>query len=215
VINAVRAVSRLARSAPVALAAVIALSFPGGVAADHGTHVTLEPDTRGCNGVLPSTDGNTDMRFVGGSMQPGSTALYEITYPVNAGSVGKQFTILDCAFIDGVAALRYTVSFVPSNQAYVLTMALAIPASAPVGALYCNYAKTTGSPTASQGSQRKAGPACFTIQAPPRPAQAAAPPPPGGAAGTVATPPPAGATGTSRGSSAPSPLRLPDTATGG
>ncbi len=175
--------------------------------------MTLEPDTRGCNGVLPSTDGNTDMRFVGGSMQPGSTALYEITYPVNAGSVGKQFTISDCAFIDGVAALRYTVTFVPSNQAYVLTMALAIPASAPVGALYCNYAKTTGSPTASQGSQRKAGPACFTIQGPPSAPAPAAPAAPGAPPGAAATPAPGGGASVGSTTRPNAPLRLPDTAT--
>lgn len=176
--------------------------------------MTLEPDTKGCNGVLPSTDGNTDMRFAGGSMQPGSTALFEITYPVNAASVGKQFTILDCAFIDGVAALRYTISFVPSNESYVLVMALAIPANAPVGGLYCNYAKTTGSPTASQGSQRKAGPACFTIQAPrtaapaPAPAGQAPPAPASGGTGTTTAPRPGASTATT-------PRRLPDTATRG
>lgn len=193
--------------ASIALAALVGALATGAVSADHGgTHVVLESGTTGCNGVLPSNDGNTDMRFVGGSMQPGSTAFYEITYPVDAASVGKQFTITDCAFINDVAALKYTVTFVPSNQAYVLTMALAIPANAPVGALYCNYAKTTGSPTASQGSQRKAGPACFTIQAPPAPA---APPPPG------APPPASGGAETSAGSTpAPgAPRFLPNTAT--
>ena len=42
-----------------------------------------------------------------------------------------------------------------------------------MGGLYCNYVKTTGSPTAPQASQRKAGPACFVIRAP---ATTAAPP---------------------------------------
>jgi hypothetical protein len=196
--------------ASVTLAALLGALATGAVSATHGgTHVTLESGTTGCNGVLPSNDGNTDMRFVGGSMQPGSTALYEITYPVDAAGVGKQFTITDCAFIDDVAALKYTVTFVPSNQAYVLTMALAIPANAPVGALYCNYAKTTGSPTASQGSQRKAGPACFTIQAPPAPAAPASAPPAAGA------PPAAAGPQTPAGSSpAPGvPRFLPNTAT--
>ena len=194
-----------------ATAALVAGLSIGAVSATHGgTHVTLEPNTNGCNGVLPSNDGNTDMRFVGGSMQPGSTALFEITYPVNSASVGKQFTILDCAFINGVAALRYTVSFVPSNESYVLVLGLAIPANAPVGGQYCNYVKTTGSPTASQGSQRKAGPACFTILAPPSPAAPAAP----GTSSGGATPP-APASGASTGSTpAPgAPLFLPDTAT--
>jgi hypothetical protein len=199
--------------ASLATAAVVAALSAAGVSATHGgTHVTLEPDTKGCNGVLPSNDGNTDMRFAGGTMQPGSTALFEITYPVNAASVGKQFTILDCAFIDGVAALRYTVSFVPSNESYVLVLGLAIPANAPVGGQYCNYVKTTGSPTASQGSQRKAGPACFTIQPPPAPAAPAAPTAPGASGAGSGAAPPAPAPGTATGS-APAPLFLPDTAT--
>lgn len=208
-----RAQRRLLAAA--ALAVAIGAPLPGRATADHGgTHVTLEPDTKGCNGVLPSNDGNTDLRFVGGSMQPGSTALFEITYPVNAASVGKQFTISDCAFINDVAVLRYTISFVPSNQSYVLTMALAIPSNAPVGGLYCNYAKTTGSPTASQGSQRKAGPACFTIQGPPQAPPAAAAPT--GQAGTAAPPAPQpSAPGTAARPPAPrSPVTLPDTATG-
>lgn len=197
----------------VVLAALVGAVATGAVSATHGgTHVTLESGTTGCNGVLPSNDGNTDMRFVGGSMQPGSTAFYEITYPVDATSVGKQFTITDCAFINDVAALKYTVTFVPSNQAYVLTMALAVPANAPVGGLYCNYAKTTGSPTASQGSQRKAGPACFTIQAAP---SAAAPPPPAAPPGAGAPPPVSAGAQTSAGSTpAPGvPRFLPNTAT--
>ena len=183
------------------------------VSANHGgAHVTLEPGTNGCTGVLPSNDGNTDMRLVGGSMYPGGTAIFEITYPVNAASVGKEFTILDCAYINDVATLKYTVSFVPSNQFFVLSLTLAVPTNAPVGGQYCNYVKTTGSPTASQGSQRKAGPACFIIPPPPgpittgpaapAPASAPAPPAVGGtgppATGTTAPPAP--------------PIFLPDTA---
>jgi len=147
--------------------------------------VELQPGTNGCTGVLPSNDGNTDMRVIGGMMIPGGTAIFEITYPINAANVGKEFTILDCAYINDVAELKYIVSFVPSNQSYVLRIALAIPADAPVGGLYCNYVKTTGSPTASQASQRKAGPACFVIRPPPgsfsAPPPASGPPPaPGG-----------------------------------
>src|SRR5688572_7930445 len=152
-------------SATVAVVAALLIVVP--VVADHGApHVVLEPGTTGCGGVLPSNDGNTDMRVVGGSMVPGGTAVFEITYPLSASSVGKEFTILDCAFINDVAALKYTVSFVPSNESFVLRMTLGVPDDAPVGGLYCNYVKTTGSPTAAQASQRKAGPACFVIRAP-------------------------------------------------
>ena len=112
------------------------------VSADHGgAHVTLEPGTNGCTGVLPSNDGNTDMRLVGGTLYPGGTAIFEITYPVNAASVGKEFTILDCAFINDVATLKYTVSFVPSNQSFRLTMTLAVPEDAPVGGMYCKIGR--------------------------------------------------------------------------
>lgn len=159
----------------------------------HGEpHVTLQADTRGCTGILPSNDGNTDMRVVGGSMEPGGTAIFEISYPVNASSVGKEFSITDCAFINDVPALKYTVSFVPSNQSFVLHMTLAVPDDAPVGGLYCNYAKTTGSPTASQASQRKAGPACFIIRPPSRTTTTAPDAPASGpptSTGTTAAPP--------------------------
>lgn len=176
------------------------------VVADHGgTHVDLQPDTKGCNGVLPSTDGNTDMRVVGGTQVPGGTAIFEITYPLNASSVGKEFTITACAFINDVATLKYLVSFVPSNQSFVLQMTFAVPDDAPVGGVYCNYAKTTRSPTAAQASQRKAGPACFIIRPPPT--TAAAPPATGGPAPGPSSPPSPG-----DGSSIDTPILLPDTA---
>ena len=162
---------RLIRSVIAVAVATVTGAFPA--SASHGEpHVVQASSTTGCTGVLPSNDGNTDMRVVGGSMTPGGTAQFEITYPVNASSIGKEFTILDCAFINDVATLKYVVSFVPSNQSYVLAIELAIPADAPVGGLYCNYVKTTGSPTAPQASQRKAGPACFVIRSPNRPAPA-------------------------------------------
>ena len=170
-----RTLSRPAVSVPAAALAAVLFAMPAG--ANHGEpHVELQAGTQGCTGVLPSNDGNTDMRLVGGSLVPGGTAVFEISYPVNASSVGKEFTINDCAFINDVAALKYTVSFVPSNQSFVLRMTLGIPEDAPVGGLYCNYAKTTGSPTAAQASQRKAGPACFVIRAPGSPAAPSRPP---------------------------------------
>ena len=85
-------------------AAVIAMPVVAG-----GPQVVLQSGTNGCNGVLPSSGGNTNMRVIGGSMTPGGTAIFEISYPVTASSVGKQFTILDCAFINDVATLKYIV----------------------------------------------------------------------------------------------------------
>ncbi len=205
-----RAHRRSGLALPVALAAVLVLSMP--VAADHGApHVVLQDGTSGCTGVLPSNEGNTNMVLVGGTLWPGGTAVFEITYPLNASSVGKEFTILDCAFINGEPALKYVVSFVPSNQAFVLRMTLGVPDDAPVGGTYCNYAKTTGSPTAAQASQRKAGPSCFIIRPRPTPA------PQGGTPGSPTTPsspttpnPPGEPTETGSGTSAP--ILLPDTA---
>lgn len=192
-------------------AVVVAGTLVSTTAATHGdTHVTLQPDTKGCTGVLPSTDGNTDMRLVGGTLEPGGTAIFAITYPLDASSIGKEFTITACAFISGVPALKYLVSFVPSNESFVLQMTFAVPDDAPVGATYCNYVKTTRSPTAAQASQRKAGPACFIIRGPStsvaRPPAPGAPPPPPGVPGSPGTPSsPAG--GPSSG-----PILLPDTA---
>jgi hypothetical protein len=155
------------------------------LALDGETSVVLQPDTKGCQGVLPSNDGNTDMRLVGGTLTPGGTAVFEITYPLTPSSLGKQFTILACAYINDVAELKYVVSFVPSNQNFRLRMTFAVPDDAPVGGRYCNYTKTTASPTAPQASQRKAGPTCFIIRPPAQPntvnpPQTAPPPPPGG-----------------------------------
>jgi hypothetical protein len=190
--------TRVLRSAALAVLAATCITAP--VFAD--ALVELQPGTGGCNGVLPSNDGNTDMRVVGGSMTPGGTAVFEITYPVNPSNVGKEFTILDCAYINDVATLKYIVSFVPSHQSFVLQITLAVPDNAPVGGMYCNYVKTTGSPTASQASQRKAGPACFVIL------------PPAGTTSTPATPaqPVPGSPPTTGAPPAGGPPFLPDTA---
>jgi hypothetical protein len=178
------------------------------VGADHGgAHIVLEDGTQGCTGVLPSNEGNTNMRLVGGTLWPGGTAVFEITYPLNASSVGKEFTILDCAFINGEPELKYTVSFVPSNQAFVLRMTLGVPEDAPVGGTYCNYAKTTGSPTAAQASQRKAGPSCFIVRPPPT-----APAPAGTPSSSPGTPGSSPGEPIETGSGTSAPILLPDTA---
>jgi hypothetical protein len=192
---------RFARSITAALVGVLVVATSV-VALDGETSVELQPDTKGCSGVLPSTDGNTDLRLVGGTLWPGGTAVFEITYPLNAGSVGKEFTILACAYINDVATLKYIVSFVPSNQAFRLRMTFAVPEDAPVGGLYCNYVKTTAAPTAAQASQRKAGPSCFIIRQPPGSTSSSGPP--GGGPSTPRTP-----TGNTDPPSVPS---LPDTA---
>ena len=94
---------------------------------------------------------------------PGGTAEFEILFPVNADDVGGDFEITDCVFIDDEATLKYFVHFVPNNQLFKLELTLNIPVGTPIGAEICNYAKTTASPSASQASNRKAGPACFIV----------------------------------------------------
>jgi hypothetical protein len=175
---------KLTRPLVASIAAALLLSAPM-VAAE----VELEPDTKGCNGVLPSTDGNTDMRLVGGTLWPGGTAIFEITYPMTPSDVGKEFTITACAFINGTAEMKYLVSFVPSNASFTLRMTFAVPDDAPVGGRYCNYSKTTRSPTAAQGSQRKAGPSCFIIRPRPSPAPLSPSSPSGGGSSTGNVPP--------------------------
>jgi hypothetical protein len=190
---------RFMRSLATALVGAATLVAP---AIAGGTQVVLQDNTKGCNGVLPSSGGNTDMDLVGGTLTPGGTAVFEITYPLDASDVGKQFTITACAFINDVAALKYVVSFVPSNQTFRLRMTFAVPNDAPVGGEYCNYTKTTRSPTAPQASQRKAGPTCFIIRPPSMPSSPSSQPPPGGGG----NPPPAS------GGPAGGPPSLPDTA---
>ena len=205
--------SQLAVSVTAALVAALMLA-PSVVAVDGETNVVLQPDTKGCQGVLPSNDGNTDMRLVGGTLTPGGTAVFEITYPLNASSIGKEFTILACAFINDVAAMKYIVSFVPSNQSFRLRMTFAIPDDAPVGGTYCNYTKTTRSPTAPQSSQRKAGPSCFIIRPPSTTPSSQPPGGPNQPPGTGGPNPPGTSGPNPPGTSGPpgGPPLLPDTA---
>ena len=102
---------------------------------------------------------------IGGSLEPGGTATFEISFPVDPEDVAGRttFVITDCVFIDGEAALKYSSSFVPNTENFILTFTLQIPAGTPIGAEYCNYAKTTAAPSQSQASNRKAGPACFVV----------------------------------------------------
>ena len=94
-----------------------------------------------------------------------ASATFEICYPGLRGRRRRPhtFVITDCVFIDGKAALKYEVSFVPNTENFILTFTLQIPAGTPVGAEYCNYAKTTAAPSKSPASNRKAGPACFVV----------------------------------------------------
>ncbi len=144
-----------------------ALAAPGDVV------ITQAADASGCMGVVttPGSE-NTNKRLLSGNLEPGGTATFEITFPVDPDDVGGDFRITDCVFIDtdgdgdteeGEAVAKYFIDFVPNFEDFILTFTLNIPADAPIGDEYCNFAKTTESPSKSQASNRKAGPACFVI----------------------------------------------------
>ena len=99
-----------------------------------GPVVTLEDGIAGCNGVRPTPGSeNTNKRLIGGSLTPGGTATFEISFPVDPSDVGGDFAITDCVFIDGTAILKYSVAFVPNNENFILTFTLTIPAGTPIG----------------------------------------------------------------------------------
>ncbi|HEX7173084.1 MAG TPA: isopeptide-forming domain-containing fimbrial protein [Candidatus Limnocylindria bacterium] len=128
--------------------------------------IVQDTTVNGCNGVVttPGSE-NTDKRLIAGSLEPGGTATFEISYPVDPDDVAgrEEFEITDCVFIEDVAVAKYFIHFVPNTENFLLTFTLEIPDNAPVGDEYCNYAKTTAAPSQSQASNRKAGPACFLI----------------------------------------------------
>ena len=155
----------VAAAALAGIAAPLTLAAPAGAAAGDPV-VTLQQGTAGCNGVRPTPGSeNTSKRLVSGDLEPGGTVTFEIAYPVSASDVAGRttFVITDCVFINGKAALKYTVSFVPNTENFLLSFQLTIPEGTPIGALYCNDAKTTAAPSDSPASNRKAGPACFRV----------------------------------------------------
>ena len=137
--------------------------------------VVVTPDTtiNGCNGVLPTPGSqNTHKRLdpnYPSDFNPGGSVGYIIDFPVDAADLGGNFEITDCIYSNppgsaGATAVgKYFVHFVPNNIDFHLQFAVPIPADTPMGSQVCNYAKTTSSPSASQASNRKAGPACFTV----------------------------------------------------
>jgi uncharacterized repeat protein (TIGR01451 family) len=153
--------------------AVVWLPLMAGVAGAAG--VVLEPDLtiNGCNGVLPTPGSeNTHKRLdpnYPSDFNPGGIVGYIVDFPVDQADVGGDFEITDCVYVDPPGSAqdapiaKYFVHFVPNNTDFHLQFAVPIPANTPLGSQFCNYAKTTASPSASQASNRKAGPACFTV----------------------------------------------------
>ncbi|MEX0630650.1 MAG: SpaA isopeptide-forming pilin-related protein [Chloroflexota bacterium] len=109
---------------------------------------------------------NTTKELVGGTLEPGGTALFRFTFPaVENGNPGQEeWRITDCVFLNNEPFQKYDVTALENDESpVVIEFVLTIPADTPVGAEYCNYAKTTQTPSDEQGSNRKAGPACFIV----------------------------------------------------
>lgn len=137
-----------------------------------GPVITQDSSPNGCNGVLPTPGSeNTTKRLdpdYPSDFNPGGVIGYVIDFPVTASEVGGDFQITDCIYVtppggSASAIAKYFVSFVPNNMAFQLRFAVPIPANTANGSEFCNYAKTTQSPSASPASNRKAGPACFIV----------------------------------------------------
>ncbi|HVF20878.1 MAG TPA: DUF5979 domain-containing protein [Mycobacteriales bacterium] len=129
--------------------------------------VTQDLTVNGCNGVLPTPGSeNTTKRLdptFPSDFNPGGLVGYVIDYPVDPSEFGETFRITDCVFVGGVAVAKYFVDFVPNSESFQLRFSIPIPVGTALGSQFCNYAKTTATPSASQASNRKAGPACFTV----------------------------------------------------
>ncbi len=145
-------------------------SFGGVASAAEGDPVvTRESGTNGCNGVRPTPGSeNTTKRLdpdYPSDLSPGGVVGYIIDFPTEDSSVSgrETFVITDCVFVNGTAVAKYSVSFVPTAVDFLLRFTVPVPADTPLGAQFCNYAKTTAAPSESQASNRKAGPACFTV----------------------------------------------------
>jgi hypothetical protein len=129
--------------------------------------VTLEDGIEGCMGVrtTPGSE-NTTKELVGGTLEPGGTATFRFTFPAEvSGNPGQEeWKITDCVFLNGDPLQKYTVTALANDVSpVIIEFTLTIPADAPIGSEYCNYAKTTETPSDAQASTRKAGPACFIV----------------------------------------------------
>jgi uncharacterized repeat protein (TIGR01451 family)/fimbrial isopeptide formation D2 family protein len=132
----------------------------------HAT-ATLEEGIAGCEGVktTPGSE-NTTKELIGGTLEPGGTAIFRFTFPAEVdGNPGQEeWKITDCVFLNDDPIQKYTVTALANDVSpVVIDFQLTIPSDAPIGAEYCNYGKTTETPSDAQASNRKAGPACFIV----------------------------------------------------
>jgi uncharacterized repeat protein (TIGR01451 family)/LPXTG-motif cell wall-anchored protein len=153
--------------------ALVWLPLMASTAHASGPILVPDPTINGCNGVLPTPGSeNTHKRLdpsFPSDFNPGGVIGYIVDFPVDASDVGGDFEFTDCVYVDPPGAgndapiAKYFVHFVPNAADFHLQFSVPIPADTPIGSQFCNYVKTTASPSASQASNRKAGPACFTV----------------------------------------------------
>jgi putative cell wall-binding protein len=134
--------------------------------------VSVTPGGSNCSGVLPNSgSSNTIKTLTGGTLSSPGSADYAVTFPADPNSNGS-FSVTDCALIGAPGQTdlgqfkvldEATFGFVSNGTAFNLDFSFQIPSALPSGTQICNVAKTSSSPSASQASNRKAGPACFTI----------------------------------------------------
>src|SRR5262245_23733884 len=84
------------------------------IAANGDVEIEQDNNTNGCNGVVttPGSE-NTNKQLIGGSLEPGGTARFLITYPVDPADVAgrEEFEITDCVFIGDDAVAKYFIHF--------------------------------------------------------------------------------------------------------
>jgi hypothetical protein len=129
--------------------------------------VTLEDGIEGCMGVrtTPGSE-NTTKELVGGTLEPGGSATFRFTFPAEVeGNPGQEeWKLTDCVFINDEPQQKYTVTTLENDVSpVIIEFTLTIPEDTEIGDEFCNYAKTTETPSDPQASNRKAGPACFII----------------------------------------------------
>ena len=156
------------RLATVMLVVLTIMSFSQAAFATIGDGVHVS----NCNGIIPTPGSENTLKTLTNVTFNGTQwmATYNIHYPLDPTDVGQTFVISDCLLLGQGSDLKtYDVidsgafTVVPNNVDFNFNFTAAIPATAVVGDRVCNVAKTTASPSASPSSNRKAGPACFTI----------------------------------------------------
>ena len=147
------------------------IASPTSAAPTPGVVVELQDGVNECMGIRTTPGSENTKKMLDpndpGDLRPGGTANFILEFPANefVDRGGADFEVTDCVFINGNPVLKYIIQ-APNNpvgDTISFTIGLQIPADAPIGAEYCNYARSEETPSDPQRSNRKAGPACFII----------------------------------------------------